>query len=293
MVTSERPSRRGDYYIDREASLKALDLDDGHSIAQVELPANAYGNPMTYSAGGRQYMAVPIGDWGGRAELVGLAIPESGEALLPQGHDRADADHPAFYAAVAAFDTGDTTTLGRLLRKTPELASAHGFLDSAYQHQSLRGATLLHLVPGNAGRKRLPDNALDLAQVLLDAGADVNAITTDSVTTMELLLNARQPRWLGIVDQLFTRLIEAGADVTGKNGYLLWTTLLTQHASPAQKQGLVDHGARVDLRFAAGLNDVARMQRFFASDNTLTADAASAYRIPPRAPGTLATLTDQ
>ena len=294
MAASEKPNTwDAEYYFDPEAYLVAVDLEDGHSIARVDLPANASGNPMTYMADGRQFVAVSIGFWGERAELVGLAVPRLGEELAPQGYDRKDADHHSFYDAVAAIDAGDTTSLRRLLRETPELVSAHGFLDSTYEHRSLRGATLLHLVAGNTQRQRLPKNALDLAQVLLDAGVDANAMTADSATTIELLLRAQQPRWLGIDDQLLAQLIEAGADISRKNGYLLWMTLTNENASPERKQIFVDSGAPVDLRFAAGLNDVERMRGFFASDSSLTADAATAYRIAPPQPATLDTLTDQ
>jgi quinoprotein glucose dehydrogenase len=70
-----RERRAGDW-IDREALLRAYDLDTGAVIGAVELPGNAYGNPMTYMAGGRQYIVVPLGNNGQAPELVGLALPE-------------------------------------------------------------------------------------------------------------------------------------------------------------------------------------------------------------------------
>ena len=70
-----RERRAGDW-IDREALLRAYDLDTGAVIGAVELPGNAYGNPMTYMAGGRQYIVVPLGNNGRAPELVGLALPE-------------------------------------------------------------------------------------------------------------------------------------------------------------------------------------------------------------------------
>ncbi|MFT5089842.1 MAG: quinoprotein glucose dehydrogenase [Candidatus Latescibacterota bacterium] len=68
--------RRGGGWIDREAVLRAYDLDTGALIGEVELPDNAYGNPMTYMAGGRQYIVVPLGNNERAPELVGLALPQ-------------------------------------------------------------------------------------------------------------------------------------------------------------------------------------------------------------------------
>ena len=58
-----------------EAFLRAFDPDTGALLAEIPLPGNATGNPMTYMTGGRQYIAVPIGGASERAELVVLALP--------------------------------------------------------------------------------------------------------------------------------------------------------------------------------------------------------------------------
>ena len=41
----------------------------------MDLPANETGMPMTYLAGGRQFVVVAIGGRGFPAELVALALP--------------------------------------------------------------------------------------------------------------------------------------------------------------------------------------------------------------------------
>ena len=58
-----------------EAVLRALDPADGRLLAEVPLPGNATGSPMTCLNRGRQLVVLPIG--GGRlpAELVALALP--------------------------------------------------------------------------------------------------------------------------------------------------------------------------------------------------------------------------
>ena len=58
-----------------EAFLRAFDPDTGELVAEVPLPGNATGNPMTYMTDGKQYIAVPIGGASERAELVVLALP--------------------------------------------------------------------------------------------------------------------------------------------------------------------------------------------------------------------------
>ena len=108
-----------DYFVDRDAYLRAYELSSGREIGRVELPSNAYGAPMSYMADGRQYVVVPLGNYLGELgrppELVALAIPHEGEGLPPQGRDRGDADHKAFYEAVKAIDAGDAEALQKLL----------------------------------------------------------------------------------------------------------------------------------------------------------------------------------
>lgn len=68
--------RRDAGWIEQEAVLRAYDLDTGNLVGEVELPGNAYGNPMTYMAKGRQYIVVPLGNNERAPELVVLALPK-------------------------------------------------------------------------------------------------------------------------------------------------------------------------------------------------------------------------
>jgi len=75
-----------------------------------------------------------------------------------------------FELAVEAIIAGDVPALKRLLRAHPELAGAR----STREHQ----ATLLHYVGANAVegyRQKTPKNAVKVAEVLLKAGAEVDA----------------------------------------------------------------------------------------------------------------------
>ena len=76
-----------------------------------------------------------------------------------------------FETAVDAMVAGDRNVLEALLREDPALAAAR----SARRHH----ATLLHYVAANGvegWRQRTPPNAVEIARLLLDAGADPNAL---------------------------------------------------------------------------------------------------------------------
>jgi hypothetical protein len=83
-------------------------------------------------------------------------------------------------------------------------------------------ATLLHHVAGNPYRdKPLPPNVVDLARVLLDAGADVGARTLgpNGVDTMGLLVTGKQASDMGVTGPLMNLLLQRGArlDLTRDN----------------------------------------------------------------------------
>jgi quinoprotein glucose dehydrogenase len=56
---------------------RVLDKTTGQTIFEMELPANETGLPMTYMAGGRQFIVVAVGTAGYPAELVALALPRT------------------------------------------------------------------------------------------------------------------------------------------------------------------------------------------------------------------------
>jgi quinoprotein glucose dehydrogenase len=58
----------------REPRLRAFDKRTGALLAEIGLPANAGGSPMTFAIGERQLIVVPVGGGGVRAELVALSI---------------------------------------------------------------------------------------------------------------------------------------------------------------------------------------------------------------------------
>jgi quinoprotein glucose dehydrogenase len=58
-----------------EAVLRAFDPDTGALIAEVALPGNASGAPMTYMVEEKQFIVIPIGGASQPAELVALSLP--------------------------------------------------------------------------------------------------------------------------------------------------------------------------------------------------------------------------
>ncbi len=58
-----------------EPTIRAHDKRTGDLLAEITLPANAGGSPMTYLHNGRQYVVVAVGGSSISAELVALALP--------------------------------------------------------------------------------------------------------------------------------------------------------------------------------------------------------------------------
>ncbi len=74
-----QPSRRGfadEFTLEgRDPKLRAFDKGTGALVADIALPANVNGAPMTYMASGRQYIVVAVGGANVPAELVALRLP--------------------------------------------------------------------------------------------------------------------------------------------------------------------------------------------------------------------------
>ncbi len=75
-----RPSPRGNGvqadFETRDPALFVFDKKTGDLVAEIELPTNATGAPMTYLSNGRQFIVVPVGGANIPAELIALALPE-------------------------------------------------------------------------------------------------------------------------------------------------------------------------------------------------------------------------
>lgn len=154
-----------------------------------------------------------------------------------------------FHPAIAAIKSGDLNKLKLLVNHDPSLAIAK----SSTSHPTL----LQCLVLDGA---QLP-NKIEMAQVLIDAGAEINgplvaAASIDNAESAEVLL-------------------DAGAGVNGSGG---WSPL--EEALYWGNHGVIDlllkRGASVhNLRMAAGLGRVDLIESLFNPDGSLKPEAGT------------------
>jgi len=71
----DRPDSRIFTFATDEAKLRPFDKTTGELLAEIDLPANTQGSPMTYLAGGKQFIVIPVGGANIPAELVALSLP--------------------------------------------------------------------------------------------------------------------------------------------------------------------------------------------------------------------------
>jgi ankyrin repeat protein len=101
-----------------------------------------------------------------------------------------------------------------MLREHPELARAR----STRRHH----ATLLHYIAANGvegGRQKTPANAMEVARVLLEAGAEVDALADmydQRCTTMSMLVSSCHPAKAGLQASLAELLLDFGAALEGR-----------------------------------------------------------------------------
>jgi hypothetical protein len=178
-----------------------------------------------------------------------------------------------FEVAADAVIEGRVVELQALLHDQPTLATAR----SHREHH----ATLLHYVAANGVeqyRQKSPPNAVEIANTLLEAGAEVDALadtytggTTE--TTLNLLVSSVHPRDAGVQVPLVHTLLEHGAAVDGiaNDCSPLVTALAFWYGSAAG--ALVERGARVDtVATAAGMGRLDLVQEMFADGGTLRSD---------------------
>jgi ankyrin repeat protein len=186
-----------------------------------------------------------------------------------------------FEEAVDAIVDGDPATLVRLLRDDPGLVHARSTRVNCFDPPVHR-ATLLHYLAANGvegHRQRSPKNAVQIAKLLLDAGADPNALQ-DSYggqnTIMAMLVSSSPPKDAGVQVPLIDILVDYGASIA-PSGEGNWTspieTALVFNMCEAA-DALVKRGAPVDtLAAEAGLGRLEEVRRRLPS-----ADANDRHR---------------
>lgn len=164
-----------------------------------------------------------------------------------------------FRQAVKALDGGDLARLTALLDEHPALVRYRCRSGAPYEEGYFAGATLLCHVAGNPDRGPLPPNILDGARLLVRRGFDAK----DAERTIGLLLTSRRASEAGVALQLVELLVKAGARFDPAAPGVLDMPLL--NVAPATAEALVRRGARMDIRHAAGLGDLAAMARLLAA----------------------------
>ncbi|HEX8693976.1 MAG TPA: ankyrin repeat domain-containing protein [Longimicrobium sp.] len=186
--------------------------------------------------------------------------------------------HPRFGEAAAALDAGDLGRLRALLAADPALVHARTDLEPPYGY--FTGATLLHHVAWNPGRPApVPANVVEIARLLLDHGAEVDAETLgpSGGTTMGLVITSKMASDAGVSGPLIELLLERGATLDlgaservipdwGRRSVL--DLPLANHA-PRAAEKLIELGAEPDVCAAAALGRMDLLRGFFGEDGRL------------------------
>ena len=175
-----------------------------------------------------------------------------------------------FEAAADAVITGKIKTLRRLLRGNPKLV----YRRSSREHR----ATLLHYVSANGVegyRQKTPKNIVEITDLLLRAGADVNAganVYGGNCTALGLVATSVHPQEAGVQQPLMQLLLDHGAlmdtpGIAGRNHLLVLACLA--NGQPDAASFLAERGAPLDLETAAGIGKFDVVKRAFDADGQL------------------------
>ena len=184
----------------------------------------------------------------------------------------------AFEAAAEAIVHGDETLLQQLLRNNPELIRAR----SAREHR----ATLLHYVSANGVenyRQVSPPNAARITELLLEAGADVEAeadVYGGGCTALGLVATSTPPREAGVQIPVIQVLLDHGAQVehpnlAGGGSDAVYACLANGCLEAAQY--LAEHGARVGIVGAAGIGRLDVVRQLVATVDVSRREMALRY----------------
>jgi ankyrin repeat protein len=171
-----------------------------------------------------------------------------------------------FESAVDAVVTGDVAKLSQLLSEDPALVRER----STFLHH----ATLLNYVGANGVenyRQKTPKNAVQVAEILLRAGADVNAVADiyGGSDTLGLAATSVFPFLAGVPDALIDILLEYGANLHSEK--LVNASLGNGRGKAAEH--LAKRGAPLDLEGAAGVGRLDLVKTFFEEDGSLRTNA--------------------
>jgi ankyrin repeat protein len=174
-----------------------------------------------------------------------------------------------FEHAVEAVIAGSRDALASMLQAHPDLVRARSTRVTPHD-PPVHGATLLHYLGANGiegYREKVPANAVDVARLLLESGAEVDALAWmygDEYPTLPMLVSSGIAADAGVQVPLVHALIDFGASVEGRGTGRWASPLMTALAfgQRAAAEALVARGARVGtLAAAAGLGRLADAER--------------------------------
>ncbi len=179
-----------------------------------------------------------------------------------------------FETSVEAVINGDIATLERLLRENPGLV----------RERSMRvhRATLLHYVSANGVedyRQKTPQNAVAIAKLLLEAGAEVDApaeMYGGGDTTLGLTATSVHPERAGVQIELLETLFKHGAAIDA-TGNAVNACLANGRGQAAQF--LAQRDGPLDLEGAAGVGRLELVKGFFNDDGSLKTNATKAQMV--------------
>lgn len=179
-----------------------------------------------------------------------------------EGLTRQSSPISRFESAVDAVVAGDVATLERLLGEDPQLVRERS--------TRLHHATLLHYVGANGVenyRQKTPKNTVKIAEVLLKAGADINAAADiyGGSDTLGLAATSVHPFLAGVQPALMDVLLEHGASLRDER--LVNACLANGRGQAAEH--LAKRGAHLDLEGAAGVGRLDLVKTFFNEDGGL------------------------
>lgn len=180
---------------------------------------------------------------------------------------RGDSATCRFELAADAIVSGDLDTLQRLLRANPELIRAR----SAREHD----ATLLHYVSANGVegyRQKTPKNAVQIAETLLKAGANVDAkaaVYGGGSTTLSLVATSIHPWRAGVQNALLDVLLSYGATLYNTSGKHNLIAACLANGRRDAAEFLASRGAPLDLESAAGVGRLDVVKSFLREDGKL------------------------
>jgi Ankyrin repeats (3 copies) len=188
--------------------------------------------------------------------------------------ERKDSPTSIFEAAADAVVTGDIATVARLLRENPGLVHER----SPREHN----APLIHYVSANGVedfRQKTPKNVVEIAELLLKSGAEVDATSQSyggASTALGLAATSYHPAKAGVDIPLLELLLKYGALPDGAPGGWHTVTAALANGRPRAAQFLARHGAKLDLEGAAGVGRLDVVKTFFAEDGSLKTNATRA-----------------